>query len=202
MSLTSIQRDQARYKGSAEIRTRKSYLKRSATAIRQLAEETTKDWSALHGVFTDKELKLIRAAGQLVDRATARLSEDIREADAIKADYEKRRKIAMESFASLPRADVSDCIALIGTAYRRPLDGYALERFRTGQIFGTIKSELNDLANDAIRTLAEACARDKLNFAERRHEILEGLPAMKEQHADLIRELTALAVTEQLEKSA
>ncbi|MBC2731354.1 hypothetical protein [Thiobacillus sp.] len=201
MSLTSIQRDQARYKGSAEIRTRKSYLKRSATAIRQLAEESTKDWSALHGVFTEKELKLIRAAGQLVDRATARLSEDIREADAIRADYEKRRKIAMESFATLPHDAVDDCIALIGTAYRRPLDGYELERFRTGQIFGTVMSELNERVSAAIRTLAEACASDKLNFAHRRHQILEGMPAMKEQHADLIRELNTLAVAEQMEKS-
>lgn len=202
MSLTSIQRDQARYKGSAEIRTRKSYLKRSATAIRQLAEETTKEWSALHGVFTDKELKLIRAAGQLVDRATDRLSEDIREADAIRADYEKRRKIAMESFASLPRADVADCIALLATANRRPLDGYELERFRTGQIFGTVMSELNKRVSDAIRTLAEACARDKLNFAHRRHQILEGMPAMKEQHAELIRELNTLAVAEQMERAS
>lgn len=202
MSLTSIQRDQARYKGSAEIRSRKSYLKRSATAIRQLAEESTKDWSALRGVFTDKELKLIRAAGQLVDRATDRLSEDIREADAIRADYEKRLKIAMESFASMPRADVADCIALLATANRRPLDGYELERFRTGQIFGTVMSELNERVSDAIRTLADACASDKLNFAHRRHQILEGMPAMKEQHAELIRELNTLAVAEQMERAS
>ncbi len=202
MSLTSIQRDQARYKGSSDIRTRKSYLKRSATAIRQLAAESTNEWSGLHGVFSDKELKLIRAAGQLVDRATTRLSEDIREADAIRADYDKRRKIALESFASLPRAGIDDCIALIATANRRPLDGYDLERFRSGQIFGTVKGELADRANDALRDLADACARDKLNFAERRHQILEGLPAMKEQHADLIRELNALAVAERMEKTA
>lgn len=202
MSLTSSQRDQARYKGSAEIRTRKSYLKRSATAIRQLADESTKDWSALHGVFSDKELKLIRAAGQLVDRATARLAEDIREADAIRADYEKRRKIALESFSSLPRASIDDCIALIGTANRLPLQLYQIERFRAGQQFGTIKGELGDIANDAIRDLADACARDKLNFAQRRHQILEGLPALKEQHADLIRELNTLAVAQQLGRAA
>lgn len=51
MSLTSIQRDHARYKGGADIRPRKSYLKRSATAIRQLAAESTNDWSAVHGVL-------------------------------------------------------------------------------------------------------------------------------------------------------
>lgn len=35
-------------------------------------------------------------------------------------------------------------------------------------------------------------------FAHRRHQILEGMPAMKEQHAALIRELNTLAVAEQM----
>lgn len=202
MSLTSIQRDQACYKGSAEIRKRKSYLKRSATAIRQLADESANEWSALHGVFTDKELKLIRAAGQLVDRATARLSEDIREADAINADYEKRRRIALDLFATLPRVDIGAQIALIGVNYRKPLDGYEMERFRSGQIFGSVQSELEERCNNAILSLAEGCARGKLNPAARRQEILERLPALKEQHADLIRELTTIAVAQQMRKCA
>lgn len=202
MSLTSIQRDQARYKGSAEIRTRKSYLKRSATAIRQLADESTKEWSALHGTFTDKELNLIRAAGQLVDRATASLADDIREADRIKADYDKRLKAAMDAFANLPRAGIDDCVALLGTASRRPVHSFEMERLRTGAIFCTIKDYLAAMVDDAVRSLAGDCARAKLDPTARRQEIIAGLPALKEQHADLIRELTALAVAEQMEKSA
>ena len=60
MSLTERQRIEARYKGGDEIRKRKSYLKRSATAIRALADETMSNRNALHGVA---DTALIEAAG-------------------------------------------------------------------------------------------------------------------------------------------
>ncbi len=74
MSLTSIQRDQARYKGGDEIRKRKSYLKRTATSIRQLVAILAAD-NSLPGCLELDSLRTTRWV--LVDLARmARASVD------------------------------------------------------------------------------------------------------------------------------
>lgn len=198
MSLTSTQRDQARYKGSADIRTRKSYLKRSATAIRQLAEESTKDWSALHGLFTDKELNVIRAAGLLVDRATARLSVDILEADRIRAQYERDVALAHNHLDALPHTDIADIIALAAADNMAP-GPMEMESLRYTR---WLRESLNDMARNAINDLARTGARRGRNPAEFAAEIAYALPALKTGYAAMITELNTLAVAQQMEKTA
>ncbi len=198
MSLTSIQRDRARYKGGAEIRTRKSYLKRAATAFRQLAEESTQNWSALHDVFTDKELNVIRAAGLLVDRAVGRLSMDILEADRIRAQYERDVALAHNHLDALPHTDIADIIALAAAANMAPgpMEMESLRHTRW------LRESLNDMARNAITDLARTCALRGRNPAEFAAEIAYALPALKTGYAAMITELNTLAVAQQMEKTA
>ncbi len=197
MSLTSIQRDQARYKGGDEIRKRKSYLKRSATAIRQLATESEQDWSALRGVFTDKELNLIRAAAMMVDRATQRLADDIREADRIRAQYDKAVAAARKQLSAIPLTGISDIVAIL--AADNSLPGYLeLDSLRTTR---WLRDDLMRMARAAVDSLARTCARLESDPAAFTNNIIHSMHVLRVQHAGLITELNALAVQAELERA-
>lgn len=201
MSLTPIQRDQARYKGGDEIKKRKSYLKRSATAIRQLADEAGQDLNALNGVFTDRELNLIHAAANLVDRASGRLAADIREADGIRAKYQRDLAAARKYLAILPRTDIADIVAICAadSGTRPPIDRIEMDSLRTTR---WLRERINDLAAAALESLAWRCVRDGRNPADYAAGIDADMPELKARHADLISALNALAVANEMEKHA
>ncbi|OJW78004.1 hypothetical protein [Thiobacillus sp. 65-1402] len=190
--LSDLQKSQALHDGGAVIAARKAHMARTATALRKIDPN---DYGLTAGEST-----AIRAALTAMDKVIASLAKDAREADAIRKDYEKRLTAARKEFATLLYADVADCIALIATAERVPFYGFELRSFRDRS--SPVGNSLHTKARDAIHSIAHTCARDKLDPATRRQEVLAGLPALKERHADLIRELTTLAVAERLEQTA
>ncbi len=110
---------------------------------------------------------------------------------------------AISILATLPTDTIADCVAVIGTTSRIPVARYEMERFRRrGSYWGPIHSNLRGSAHDAIRHMAHDCARDKIDPAQRRQQIIDGLTAQKITHAEIINELNVLAVAEQLETTA
>ena len=196
--LTDFQRDQARYKGGDELKKRKSFLKRSATAIRQLVDEAGNKQSGMTGAFTANELELIRTAAALVDRASDRLASDIREADAIRKKYDKDVAAAHKHLSALPRACISDIVAICAADRGQPLGWLEMDTMRTSRY---PLDHLNATARDCIQSLAWICVRKGSDPAEFTADILRRMPDLKAKHADLITELNALAVAQQLEQN-
>lgn len=201
MSLSNFQRSRARFEGGKDIKSHKSHLARTATAIRKLRDDASQPGNELDGVFSSDELQTIRDTCQMVDRAIARLESDAREADRIKADYDKREQEAIAEMRTLPHASIDDIVALLGAHQRQPLDHYDMERIRTRHWGKGVLDQLREHAICAIGGLGRSCAYDGKNPAEFRQQIAERLPQMKQQHADLIRELSTLAVAQQMEKT-
>lgn len=194
--LSDAQRREAVYFGDKPQTNKKANCARTSTAIRNLVTDTDSGFSA-------DDIAVLTRAAELLDAAAARLKVDAREARAIKAEHDKRVADAISILATLPTDTIADCVAVIGTTSRIPVARYEMERFRRrGSYWGPIHSNLRGSAHDAIRHMAHDCARDKIDPAQRRQQIIDGLTAQKITHAELINELTALAVAEQLEESA
>lgn len=200
MSLTERQRSEARYKGGDEIRKRKSYLKRSATALRALADDTMSNRNALHGVFSDKEISLIRAASLLVDRVTNRLGADIVEADRIKTAYDKSVSAALDALRQIPLTSVESIVAIRAAEYPAAPIG----RLGMDSLLSTRwpRERLNDMARDSVQSLAWQCARDGRDPAAFAAEIVSRMPELQAAHADLIATINALLVQYEMEKCA
>lgn len=200
MSLTDFQRDYARYDGGKPIGHLKSHMRRTATALRSLGADATRPGSVIDGIFTGDELKTLRAATMLVDRACAALDADAREAKRIKADYDKRVKEALAEYGKLPHTEIADIVALSVLAGERAgISRYTLDTIRERPHW--LKSELSSVARDAISSLAHACAREKLNpkgLIGQAQDIY--IPFIKTGHAAIIRELNTIAVAAALEK--
>lgn len=200
--LTDYQRSRAYFEGGKDIKARKSHLARTATTIRKLRADASQPGNALDGVFNGDELQTLRETCQMVDRAIARLEADAREADRIKSDYDKREQQATAEMRMLPHDSIDDIVALLGARQRQPLDRYELERIRTQHWGEGVLHQLREHASCAIGGLGRSCAYDGKNPGEFRQQIADRLPLLKQQHADLIRELNTLAVSQQLERAA
>ncbi len=201
MSLTDFQRDYARHDGGKPIGNLKSHLSRTATALRTLGADATRPGHMLDGIFTGDELKTLRDAILLVDKACTSLDADAREAKRIKADYDKRVKEALAEYNKLPHTEIADIVALsVLDGNRAGIDRHTMDTIRERPHW--LKSELSSVARDAISSLAHACARDKNNPKGLTKQALDiFIPTIKENHAALIRELNTIAVGEQMEKT-
>lgn len=201
MSLNDSQRARAHIDGGKEISNRKRHLSQIETGLRTLRDECENS-ETLRGALAPDELKTLARAAVLVGQVAARLDADAREAKRIKADYDKRVKEAIAEYGNLPHTEIADIVALSVLAGERAgISRYTMDTIRERPHWLT--SELTSVARDAINNLAHDCAREKNNpkgMVKRALEVL--IPAIKENHADLIRELNALAVQAQLEKSA
>lgn len=191
--LSDAQRREAVLFGDKPQANKKANCARTSTAIRNLVTDTGSGFSA-------DDIAVLTRAAELLDAAAARLKVDAREARAIKAEHDKRVADAISILATLPTDTIADCVAVLGTTSRIPVGRYEMERFRRPDSYwGTIHTILRDTAHDAIRRMAHDCARDKIDPAQRRQQIIDGLAAQKITHAEIINELNALAVAEQLE---
>jgi hypothetical protein len=201
MSLTDFQRDYARHDGGKPIGNLKSHLSRTATALRTLGADATRPGHMLDGTFTGDELKTLRDAILLVDKACASLDADAREARRIKADYDKRVKDAVAEYGKLPHTEIADIVALSVLAGNRAgIDRHTMNTIRERPHW--LNSELSSVARDAISSLAHADARDKVNPKSRIGTATRiFIPTIKENYAALIRELNTIAVAEQMEKT-
>lgn len=194
--LSDAQRREAVYFGDKPQTNKKANCARTSTAIRNLVADAGSGFSAA-------DIAVLAHAAELLDAAAARLKVDAREARAIKAEHDKRVADAISILATLPTDTIADCVAVLGTTSRIPVGLYEMERFRhRNSYWGTIHTILRDTAHDAIRRMAHDCARDKIDPAQRRQQIIDGLTAQKITHAEIINELNALAVAEQLETTA
>lgn len=194
--LSDAQRREAIYFGDKPQTNKKANCGRTATTIRNLVADASCG-------FSTGDVAVLSRAAELLDAAAARLKVDAREAWAIKAEHDKRVSDAIPILAALPTDTIADCVAVIGTMSRIPVGRYEMERFRRlDGYWDTIHSNLRGSAHDAIRQMAHDCARDKIDPVQRRQQIIDGLTAQKITHAELINELNALAVAEQMEASA
>lgn len=200
MSLTSFQRDYARHDGGKPIGNLKSHLSRTATALRTLGADAARPGHSLDGIFSGDELKALRTAILLVDKACAALDADAREAKGIKADYDKRAKEALAEYGKLPHTEIADIVALSVLAGERAgISRYTMETIRERPHW--LASELSSVARDAISSLAHSCARDKLNpkgLIGTATKVF--IPTIKQNYAAIIRELNTIAVAEQMER--
>lgn len=201
MSLTDWQRTSARHDGGKDISNRKSYLSRTATALRDLREDVTQPGRQIYGIFSGDELKTLLAATLLVDKACAALDADAREAKRIKVDYDKRVKEAMAEYGKLPHTEIADIVALsVLSGERAGIPRYTMDTIRDRPHW--LERELRSVARDAISSLAHACAGEKNNPKGQIGTATKVfIPTIKETYGDLIRELNAIAVGEQMEKT-
>jgi len=202
MSLTDWQRSSARHDGGKDTRNLKSHLSRMATALRTLHADASGTSNSLAGIFTGDELKTLRGATLLVDKACAVLDADVREAKRIKADYDKRVKEALAEYCKLPHTEIADIVALSVLAGERAgISRWTMDSIR--QRPNRLKYELMEVARGAINSLANDCAREKNNPTGLVKSALAiFIPTIKENHAAIIRELNTIAVAEQMERSA
>lgn len=208
--LTEFQRSRARFDGGKDYSTRVRQARTVENGLRgivganKLARSDVK--SSLNTVeladsLTEDEARTLAKAAVIVGKVAAILEADTREANRIKADYEKRRKDAATQLRTLPHASIDEIVALLGAESRTPLDRYEMDRIRNGQTFGTLQAHLREKASNAIGALATTCAYEGQDPAEFTLEVADKLPGLALQHADLISELTALTVAEQLERT-
>lgn len=198
MSLTSIQIDMARYKGGDEIKKRKSQLRRTATLIRQLADDVSNMQNALHGVLNDNEIKLLNATGLLVDRAVHTLSADIREAELIRSKYDRAVLAAHKHLSALPASNPDDIVALMAADNAAP-GRIEMDMLRTTR---WLPDSLREFSRNAITSLSRRCAREGCDPEKFAASIARQMPYLKEAHADVIRVITALAVADEMERAA
>lgn len=201
MSLTDWQRTTARHDGGKAIGNLKSHLSRTATAMRALGRDASSPGNPLDRIFSGDELQTLLAATLLVDKACAALDADAREAKRIKADYDKRVKEAMAEYSKLPHTEIADIVALaVLSGVREGISRYTMNTIRERPHW--LKSELGSVVRDSISSLAHACAGEKNNPKGLTRRALEVfIPTIKENHAAIIRELNAIAVAEQLERT-
>lgn len=201
MSLSDFQKGQARFYGGKTIKAHKAYLARTATAIRKLRNDAATMGGQLDGVFDADEMQTIRATCELIDRAVARLEADAREADRIKKAYEAHEARAEKALSLLPLNDLEGVIAIAeiagdltpGIRMYSPLEAAR----RNG-----VRYTHRDLLIHAVKYLARDCAIRGQDVATYVENVRTQMPAAATKHADLIRELTTLAVAERLEQTA
>jgi hypothetical protein len=202
MSLSDWQRTSARHDGGKAISNHKSHLSRTATAMRALGADASCPGNPLDGIFTGDELKTLRDATLLVDKACAALDAGAREAKRIKADYDKRVKEATAEYSKLPHTEIADIVALSVLAGERAgISRWTMDSIR--ELPSRLQYELSNVAREAISSLAHDCAREKNNpkgMVKRAQEVF--IPIIKGNHAAIIRELNTLAVAAQLERSS
>ncbi len=201
MSLSDSQRSSARHDGGKDIANRKRFIAQVETGLRNLRDECEKS-GALRGVLTPDEIKALARVAVIVGKVAAHLDADAREAKRIKADWDKRLNDAVAELGKLPRTSIDDIVVLAAMANhpRPPIGRYDLDYIRANP--QRLKAEMETISRDATSSLAHACANDAAIPATRRNAILIGMAAWKDKHADLIRELNAIAVAAQLEKNA
>ena len=198
--LTDNQKSLARRDGGKAIANRKRYLSNIETGLRTLRDDLEKS-EALRGALPAEDVRTLARAALLVGQLAARLDADAREAKAIKADYDKRVKDARAEYGKLPHMEIADIVALSVLAGERAgISRYTMETIRERPHW--IDDYLDGVAREAIIDLAHDCARNKSNPKGMvKHAVEVLIPVIKSNHAEIIGELTALAVAAQLERS-
>lgn len=188
--LTDTQKSHARYEGGKPISDRKAHLARAATAMRKVISDPNG--------LTLGDAAAMRKALTVMDKVIAQLERDAREANAIKADCDRRTKAALESLGKLPSSAVDDVVALASIAMELS-DLKALAFGRYGG--GSVQLALRDAVRTAVSSLAYKVASKQLDPAAFAESVRGEMQAHKDSHAELIQKLNTLAVAERMEKS-
>lgn len=200
--LTDTQKSQARYDGGKPIADRKAHLARAATAMRKVISDPS---VPAIPTITLGDATAMRKALAVMDKIIAQLEQDAREANAIKADYERRLKDAWDALGKLPSSAVDDVVAVASIAMAGLSDLKALTN-GTSRTYHPYRPDvqwaLRQAARDAVYSLAIAVANRQLDPAAYAESVRGEMQAHKDRHAELIQKLNTLAVAERMEKSA
>lgn len=137
------------------IKNQGSALRRTATAVRNLAASTI---SAAHRQKLLDAAAIIEAeAKTLMTRAKQRLAEEVR----YEQDFRKAKPLAMELVKTLPMETTAQKLALMAEAY---LERYMIERIADRYFYGytpesMMQREVADALNEIAGHLAHASAR-------------------------------------------
>lgn len=197
MALTQWQQDSARFGGGKDLVNRKRHLAQVKSALLKLCKEIGEDRDNHAGALTAKELGTLRDAAHLVARIEAGYAKDASQAQRIQADWQARHKLSMKVLQTLPHEAPEDVIALSHLAGELRPDGLLDACVRWGW-----QRQLCDIQHDALATLGHRCANQTTPPAQWCKALAEQIPAAKALHADLIAQVNALAVADQLQQAA
>lgn len=186
--LSEIQKSMARFDGGKPLAARRSHLRRLRTSLAEVRGDA--------GMDTQDHHVLVLAASVL-NRALARLENDIHEARAIKRTYDQRHAAAFKTLATLPAVAVADVIALAELDRQIGHPRMLLDEIQRHG-WGYTAAQLRRTAIDG---LAHSCASGTEPVDLLVEKLRAALPAAAAKHADLIRTINTLAVAEQLQRA-
>ncbi|KVW92634.1 hypothetical protein [Thiobacillus denitrificans] len=187
--LTDSQKDRARFDGGKDQANRRRQLRQLRTGLINVRRDAA--------MPTDDNVALTEAVRAL-DRLLVEVENDLSAAKNIKRDWDQHVALAHALLVAIPLPGVADIIALGELAHEI---GYPRMLLNDIENYGWNHAAAT-LKRNALDSLAHRCASDAKPPTEFVAAIRATMPAAAARHADLIRQITTLAVSEQLQKTA
>ena len=187
--LTESQKSAARYHGGQEQTNRRRHLRQLRTS--------------LFNVRTDAALQPADHASiaqtlRVIDRLLAEVQADLATANTIKRDYDKHTSLTRALLDAIPLTGVADVIALCELDRQLGRPDLLLDDIKRNGWAYTAAA----FKRQALDGLAHRSAYGQKDPTEFVAGVRAAMPAAAEKHADLIRRINTLAVSQQLQKSA
>jgi hypothetical protein len=187
--LTESQKSIARFNGGQDQTNRRRHLRQLRTSLFNVRSD-----AALQPADHASIAQTLR----VLDRLLAEVQSDLAAAKNIKRDWDKHVSMAYTLLDAIPLAGVADVIALGELA--RELGSPRLLLEDIGHFGWHYKA--GSIMNESLATLSRRCASDQKDPTEFAASVRAAMPAAAAKHADLIRQITTLAVAQQMEASA
>lgn len=187
--LTGIQKSRARFDGGQEQSNRRRHLRQLRTSLFNVRSDAA--------LQPDDHASIAQTL-RVLDRLLSEVQADLAAAKNIKRDWDKHVSLAYALLDAIPLAGVADVIALGELARELGSPRLLLEDI---EHFGW-HHKAGSIMNESLATLSRRCASDQKDPAEFVATVRAAMPAAAAKHADLIRQITTLAVAQQMDAAA
>lgn len=187
--LTESQKSAARYHGGKEQTNRRRHLRQLRTSLFNVRNDAA---------LQSSDHASIAQTLHVLDRLLAEVQADLAAANTIKRDYDKHVALTRALLDAIPLTGIADVIALCELDRQLGRPDLLLNDIECNG-WDYTSSTLKRQALDGLAHRGAYGQRDPTEFAA---SVRAAMPAAAEKHAALIRQITTLAVSQQLQKTA